>query len=231
MPPGAAQRRQKSARRSPARSHWTQMRGDRGGDREGGIDRREPVGLDAGVQRVPDEIGHDGPEHRIDQHPRGERAGIAPGKRVKPHRAEDEHQRRRERDLGRNQFGDEGRPEILDPGAAHLLDEGHPVVIGIPEDDRRKQRQRNEPAEIRPGREQPAPQFGNADEPDQDRRAEKQRGVFRHQRRTDRGADREPPSRRARSPAPWRGRTAQSSRPPAAAHPASRSWCRPPPSG
>ncbi len=67
------------------------------------------------------------------------------------------------------------------------------MVIGIPEDDRRKQRQRNEAAEIWPGRNQPAPQFGHRHQPDQDRRAEKQRGVFRQQRRTDRGADRKPP--------------------------------------
>ena len=69
----------------------------------------------------------------------GERAGVAPEQRVKPHRAENPYQRRRECDLGRDQLGDEGRPEILDPGAAHLLDEGDPAVIGIPENDRRKQ--------------------------------------------------------------------------------------------
>ena len=206
------------------------MGGDGGSDRKRRIDRREPVRLDAGMQRVPDEIGDDGPEHRIDQHARGQRAGAALEQRIEAHRAEDEHQRRRERDLRRDQFGDEGRPEILDPGAAHLLDEGHPVVIGIPQDDRREHRKRNQPAEIEPGRDQPAPQLRNGDQPDQDRRPEEQRGVFRQQRRAD--SERRPraTTRRARSPAPWRAKTARSSTPPAAARPASRSWCRPPPS-
>ena len=115
MPVGAAQRRQKSTSALLARLPLREMGGDRGGDRKRRIDRREPVGLDAGMQRMPDEIGDDGPEHRIDQHARGQRAGAALEQRVKPHRAEDEHQRRRERDLRRNQFGDEGRREILDP--------------------------------------------------------------------------------------------------------------------
>jgi hypothetical protein len=67
------------------------------------------------------------------------------------------------------------------------------VVIGIPEDDRCKYRQRDDAAEIWPGRNQPAPQFRHGHQPDQNRRAEKQRSVFRQQRRADRGADREPP--------------------------------------
>ena len=37
------------------------------------------------------------------------------------------------------------------------------------------------------------PQFGNGDQPDQDRRSEEQRGVFRQQRATGGGADRQPP--------------------------------------
>ena len=57
----------------------------------------------------------------------------------------------------------------------------------------RKQQQRDEPAEIKPGRDQPVPQFGNGDQPDQDRRPEEQRGVFRQQRATGGGADRQPP--------------------------------------
>ena len=83
------------------------------------------------------------------------------------------------------------KSSILRP--PHLLDEGDPVMIGVPEDDRRKQRQRDEPAEIEPGRDQPAPQFGNGDQPDQDRRPEEQRGVFRQQRAAGGGADRQPP--------------------------------------
>jgi len=40
------------------------MRGDGGGDRKRRIDRCKPVGLDAGMQRVPHEIEGDGPERR-----------------------------------------------------------------------------------------------------------------------------------------------------------------------
>ncbi len=217
MPIGAAQRRQKSARRCARASHRTRWRGDRGRDRKGGIDRREPVGLDAGMQRVPDEIQRDGPEHRVDQHARRQRAGIAPGQRVKPHRAEDPDQRRCECDLGRNQFGDEGGAEILDPGAADLLDEGDPVVIGIPEDDRREYRQRDQAAEIGPWRDQPAPQFRD------DRPARSGSPGRKTARCISTTAPRRPrrrpraTTRRARSPAPWREKTARSSRPPAAA--------------
>ena len=67
------------------------------------------------------------------------------------------------------------------------------MVIGVPQDDRREHRQRDETAEIEPRRDQPAPQFRNGDQPDQDRRPEKQRGVFRQQRRASGDADREPP--------------------------------------
>ena len=207
------------------------MRGDRGRDREGRINRREPVGLDTGMQRMPDEIQHDGPERRTDQGTCRERAGIAPKQRIKPHRAEDPDQRRRKRNLGRDQFGDERRPEILDAGAADLLDEGDPVVIGVPENDRRENRERDEPAEIRPGRQKPAPQFGNGRQPDQNRRAEKHRGVFRQQRGADRHADRKPP--RAAPGLQHLGEKKQheAGGHQAAARPASRSWCRPPPSG
>ena len=70
------------------------------------------------------------------------RAASAPAlrvdQRIQSHRAEDENQRRCKRDLRRHQFGDEGGAEILDPGAADLLDEGDPLVIGVPEDDRRR---------------------------------------------------------------------------------------------
>ena len=193
MPAGEAQRRQKSTSALLARLPSREVGGDRGCDRKRRIDRREPVGLDAGMQRMPDEIGDDGPERRVDQHARGGRAGVAPQQRIKPHRAEDEHQRRCECDLGRDQLADEGRPEILDPGAAELLDEGDPLVIGVPENDRREDQKRNDAAEIRPGRDQPAPQFRHRHQPDQDRRTEKQRGVFRQQRSADRDADREPP--------------------------------------
>ena len=61
-----------------------------------------------------------------------------------------------------DQFGDEGRPEILDPGPSHLLDEGDPVVIGIPENDRRKHRKRDQPAEIEPWRHSQCRSFGTA---------------------------------------------------------------------
>ena len=57
----------------------------------------------------------------------------------------------------------------------------------------RKQQERDEAAEIEPRRDQPAPQFGNGNQPDQDRRPKEQRGVFRQQRATGRGADRQPP--------------------------------------
>ena len=160
----------------------------------------------------------------------GQRAGIAPEQRVKPHRAEDEDQRRRECDLGRDQLGDEDQPEILDTCAAELLEERNPMVIGIPEDDRRKQRKRDEAAEIGPWRQQPAPQLRHADQPDQDRRAEEQRGVFRQQRRADGRADRKPPYAASGLQHFGERRTARSSRPPTAASPASRSACRPPPS-
>ena len=140
---------QDSARRSPApaeinqalpaRLPFNQMRGDGGGDRKRRIDRRKPVGLDAGMQRMPNEIGDDDPEHRIDERTRRQRAGASAEQRVKPHRTEHPHQRRRERDLRRDQFGDEDRAEILDPRPPHLLDEGNPVVPGVPENDRREQ--------------------------------------------------------------------------------------------
>ncbi|MHC2312259.1 hypothetical protein ACVIJ1_008729 [Bradyrhizobium elkanii] len=130
------------------------------------------------MQCVPGEVDHDGPEHRVDQHARLHRAGAAPIERVEAHHAEDEHQWRCERKLGRDQLGDVGRPEILDPRAAHLLDERHPVVIGIPQDDGAEQAGRNQAAEIEPGREKPAPQLRHRRKPDQDRRTKEQRGVF-----------------------------------------------------
>jgi hypothetical protein len=128
---------------------------------------------------MPDEIQRDGPVGRIDQGPRGGAAGLARPQRVKAHGAEDPDQGRCEGDLGWNEFADEGQPEILDFGAAHLLDEGDPVMIGVPPDDRRKHRHGDQPAEIGPWRGQPAPQCWDADQPDQDGRAEEQRCVFR----------------------------------------------------
>jgi hypothetical protein len=89
------------------------MRGNGGSDGEGRIDRREPVGLDAGMQRMPDEIGGDGPEHHVDEYPRRHRAGLAVSERMQPHGAEDEDARRCERDLGRDQLADEGDPKVL----------------------------------------------------------------------------------------------------------------------
>ena len=50
-----------------ARLPLHEIGGDGGCDRERRIDRRKPVRLDAGMQRVPDEIRNDGPEHRVDQ--------------------------------------------------------------------------------------------------------------------------------------------------------------------
>jgi hypothetical protein len=152
--------------------------GYRGRDRERRIDRCEPVGLDPGMQRMPDEIRHDGPERRADQRARRVCAGVAAEQRIKPHRAENADQRRCECDLGRDQLGDEARLEILDARAPDLLDEGNPVMIGIPQDHRGKYQERNQAAEIGPWRDQPAPQFWYAHQPDQDRRTEKQRGVF-----------------------------------------------------
>ncbi len=67
------------------------------------------------------------------------------------------------------------------------------MMIGVPENDGRKDDQRRQPPEIKPKREQPSPQPGNADQPDQDRRPKKHRGVFRQQCRARGGADREPP--------------------------------------
>ena len=46
------------------------------------------------------------------------------------------------------------------------------VMFGIPQDDRRKQAERDQAAEIEPRRDQPVPQFRNHDQPDQDCRPE-----------------------------------------------------------
>ncbi|MGY4287632.1 hypothetical protein ACVWXO_006852 [Bradyrhizobium sp. LM2.7] len=93
----------------------------------------------------------------------------------------------------RDQLGDEDRPKVFDFCAPELLCERHPLMVRIPEDHRRKQRQGNKAAEIGPGREEPAPQLRHRREPDQDRRPEEHCGVFRQQRRTDGDADGQPP--------------------------------------
>ena len=166
------------------------------------------------MQRMPDEIQHDGPERRADQCARCQRAGIAPKQRIKPHRAEDPDQRRRERDLGRDQFGDERRPEILDAGAADLLDEGDPVVIGVPENDRRENRERDEPAEIGPGRQQTSAAIWERPPARSGSPGRKtSRCISTAARRRPRRRP-QATTRRARSPAPWREKTARSSRPP-----------------
>ncbi len=171
-----------------------EMSGHRGRDHEGRIDRREPVRFDPRMQGVPDEIGGDGPEGRIDEHASGLRTGLEAGKRMQPHRAENKDQRRCEGDLRRHQFEQIVGAKILDPGAAaDLLEERDPVVLGVPDQHRRKDRKGEKPAEIGPWREQPGALLRHNQEPDQDRRPEEQRAVFRQQRKADRGADRKPP--------------------------------------
>src|ERR1700744_1887913 len=101
---------------------------------------------------MPEEVERDDPKHRIDQGARGKRPTLAPRQRVKPHQPEDAHQRRREPDLGWDQFADEGEPEGWDLAATELVNEGNPVMISVPENDRRKDDQRPQPAEIEPGR-------------------------------------------------------------------------------
>ena len=65
------------------------MRCHRGDDGEGGIDRAEPVGLDAAVQRMPGEIQNDDPDDGIEQRPRDEGATAFRRNGIKTHRAED----------------------------------------------------------------------------------------------------------------------------------------------
>ena len=193
MPTGRAPRRQTVDGALRARPPWHAMHGHCGSHHEGRIDRCEPVGFDPRMQRMPDEIGYDGPDHDVDQHARTARARLARDQRGESHGAENEHQRRRKRELGRQQLGDEDGTEILDPRTSELLDEGDPLVIGVPEQHGGEHGKRHQGAEIGPKRDQPAPHFWDGYEPDQDRRAKEHRGVFRKQCGTDGRADRKPP--------------------------------------
>ena len=152
------------------------------------------------MQRVPDEIEENHPHADADQRrPRGI-CRPALRQRIKTEHAENEDGWRRERELGRDHLAEIFERDALDAGAAKLLDERYPFMIRIPQDHRREDRESEDAAEIRPWRRQPAALVFHQQKPQQNLRAEEQRGVFREQPASHRNADCEPPHATARLP-------------------------------
>ena len=181
----------------PPRAARRMAAGVGGRNGEGRIDRLRPVALHAFVGGVPEKVDHHRRAHRDEQD--ACRTVFGPGRRpappdpAQPGAAQYEDRRRREDDQGAGQFGQIAERPDEDRQTAGLIDQGSPLVLGVPDQHRGEDGQRQQPAGPGPRRRQPSPLLADAQEPGEQAHGEEDRGVFGAEAKAEREADRQPP--------------------------------------